>query len=100
MSPATAVLDRDLNRPAASERLALAVRPVGGWAVEAACRRVDTSGGNDPFYSADGESHPETRGRQQRAKRICGRCPVRRACLRHALDTGEPHGIWGGLTEH
>lgn len=27
------------------------------------------------------------------------RCPVRMVCLAVALDTGEPYGIWGGLTE-
>ena len=30
---------------------------------------------------------------------VCRRCPVRVACLAVALNTGEPHGIWGGLTE-
>ncbi|MGH3321327.1 MAG: WhiB family transcriptional regulator [Streptosporangiaceae bacterium] len=33
------------------------------------------------------------------AKAICSRCPVRRECLVWALETGEPHGVWGGLTE-
>jgi WhiB family transcriptional regulator, redox-sensing transcriptional regulator len=33
-----------------------------------------------------------------RAKRICGRCPVRAACLAWALATAEPHGIWGATT--
>jgi WhiB family redox-sensing transcriptional regulator len=32
------------------------------------------------------------------AKRICAYCPVRQACLDYALNAGEPHGIWGGLT--
>ncbi|MCA1228645.1 WhiB family transcriptional regulator [Saccharopolyspora sp. 6M] len=33
----------------------------------------------------------------RRAKRICGRCPIRQSCLEFALRTGEP-GIWGGTT--
>jgi WhiB family redox-sensing transcriptional regulator len=33
------------------------------------------------------------------AKAVCARCPVREACLRFALDTGQNYGIWGGLTE-
>ena len=33
------------------------------------------------------------------AKWICGRCPVRADCLRHALSRGEASGIWGGTTE-
>ena len=31
-------------------------------------------------------------------KTVCWTCPVRRACLAYALDTGEAFGIWGGLT--
>jgi hypothetical protein len=33
-----------------------------------------------------------------REKAICEGCPVREECLAYALDAGEPHGIWGGLT--
>jgi hypothetical protein len=32
------------------------------------------------------------------AKKICRRCPIAAACLREALTTQEPHGVWGGLT--
>jgi WhiB family redox-sensing transcriptional regulator len=36
------------------------------------------------------------------ARRICGRCPVRNACLQYAMDVeadGERlHGVWGGLS--
>lgn len=32
------------------------------------------------------------------AQAICGRCPLRTACITHALTTPEPHGVWGGLT--
>ena len=30
------------------------------------------------------------------AKRICGECEVRSACLTGALARGEPWGVWGG----
>jgi WhiB family redox-sensing transcriptional regulator len=33
------------------------------------------------------------------AKAICARCPVSDPCLRHALDNGLDHGIFGGTTE-
>lgn len=33
------------------------------------------------------------------AKLVCGRCDVRSACLRWALETGQGHGVWGGLDE-
>lgn len=33
------------------------------------------------------------------ALKTCRRCPVRMVRLAVALGTGEPYGIWGGLTE-
>ncbi|WTW95460.1 WhiB family transcriptional regulator [Streptomycetaceae bacterium NBC_01309] len=33
------------------------------------------------------------------AKSICRACPVRSACLDHALNFREDHGVWGGLDE-
>jgi WhiB family redox-sensing transcriptional regulator len=33
------------------------------------------------------------------AKKLCVRCPVRKACLGFALTTRQDYGIWGGLTE-
>ena len=33
------------------------------------------------------------------AKFICGTCPIRSACLRWALDTGQEAGVWGGTSE-
>ncbi|MFE1451936.1 WhiB family transcriptional regulator [Streptomyces olivaceoviridis] len=36
----------------------------------------------------------------KQAKRICGRCPIRSACLAWALDTRQPAGVWGGMDEH
>jgi WhiB family redox-sensing transcriptional regulator len=36
----------------------------------------------------------------ERAKRICGRCPVVEQCLHHALSMWpDPDGIWGGTDE-
>ncbi len=32
----------------------------------------------------------------ERAKMMCGGCPVRRQCLAAALERGEPWGVWGG----
>lgn len=34
---------------------------------------------------------------QEEAKRICRTCPVRRECLRDALDRRDRYGIWGGF---
>nr|WP_206024106.1 WhiB family transcriptional regulator [Rhodococcus sp. 14C212] len=32
----------------------------------------------------------------ERAKTLCGRCPIRTHCLAAALDRAEPWGVWGG----
>lgn len=32
------------------------------------------------------------------AKSLCRQCPVQVECLRFALDTRQPFGIWGGLS--
>lgn len=43
-----------------------------------------------------GDAHAD---QVRKAKGVCGRCPLARACLRYALDYGElDEGIWGGLT--
>lgn len=33
------------------------------------------------------------------AVQLCHTCPIRPACLRYALESGERYGVWGGLTE-
>ena len=33
------------------------------------------------------------------AKTVCGTCPLQRACLNWALDTGQEAGVWGGTGE-
>ncbi len=58
------------------------------WRHRAACRGVDP----DVFYPpSDEDAEP--------AKAICAQCPVRQACLEHALANRERDGIWGGATE-
>lgn len=32
------------------------------------------------------------------AKKFCAMCPVQAACAEYALVSGEPEGVWGGLT--
>lgn len=37
----------------------------------------------------------------ERAKQLCGGCPVRAPCLQGALERREPWGVWGGdIVEH
>ncbi|WP_028708624.1 WhiB family transcriptional regulator [Propionicicella superfundia] len=33
------------------------------------------------------------------AKKVCRTCPVREPCLQWALDAGQDHGVWGGMSE-
>ena len=36
---------------------------------------------------------------QNRAKQLCGGCPVKTECLAEALDNEIEWGVWGGMTE-
>ena len=58
------------------------------WRKRAACRGVDP----EVFY-------PVTDEEAGAARSICSTCPVREACLEHALAAREREGIWGGATE-
>jgi WhiB family redox-sensing transcriptional regulator len=35
----------------------------------------------------------------EEAKQVCRRCEVREQCLSWALEAGQDHGVWGGLSE-
>jgi len=41
---------------------------------------------------------PDHRGHTGPAREICRRCPHRQPCLDWALQTGQTHGVWGGLS--
>lgn len=58
------------------------------WRNRAACRGLDP----DIFYPPSDEDAWE-------AKAVCDTCPVRQACLEHALAAREREGVWGGATE-
>ncbi len=66
------------------------------WREQAACLEYPAV----LFFGVDDSETPaERRAREDRAKRVCWGCGVRRECLEYALATKEPYGIWGGLTE-
>lgn len=48
------------------------------------------------------KQYPDDRslGEIAEAKRVCAGCPLatRDACLERAIDLGDTHGVWGGLT--
>jgi WhiB family redox-sensing transcriptional regulator len=68
---------------------------VWAWQLRALCRGVDSSA----FFPPDGERGHARARREARAKDMCGRCPVVQQCRAHALNVGEPYGVWGGLSE-
>jgi WhiB family redox-sensing transcriptional regulator len=67
---------------------------VWDWQLRGACRGP----AGDLFFHPDGERGAARTRRDVKAKTVCRRCPVLDQCLRHALATHEPHGVWGGLT--
>ncbi|MET7285286.1 WhiB family transcriptional regulator [Streptomyces sp. NPDC005573] len=58
------------------------------WQAQALCAQT----GADFFFPEPGSSVRE-------AKRICGLCEMRSACLEYALDNDERFGVWGGMSE-
>lgn len=46
----------------------------------------------DAFFPEKGRTAPE-------AKAVCARCEIRDECRDWAISTGEPHGVWGELSE-
>jgi len=75
---------------ASKEVLAVRFRTFEGdrsWVERAACV------GHPPhiFYVERGHD-------ASKARAVCASCPVRLACLRHAIETGNRFGVWGGAT--
>jgi WhiB family redox-sensing transcriptional regulator len=67
----------------------MALRPLGRWVAQAACRGADTN----LFFPERGDT-----AAVQAAKAICRSCPVLELCRQHALSHPAERGIWGGLT--
>ncbi|MFH8483663.1 WhiB family transcriptional regulator [Streptomyces sp. NPDC018055] len=65
----------------------------GDWRNRSACRDVDP----ELFFPTG--TDPRSQAQARRAKRVCGGCPVRAACLSWALDNKQDTGVWGGLDE-
>lgn len=64
------------------------------WQERAACRGMNSSA----FFSPWGERGQARRDREEQARRICGPCEVADLCTAMALELGEEHGIWGGMS--
>lgn len=76
-------------------RLPNPLADVWAWQLEAACREVNP----ELFFHPEGERGAERRSRGSQALAVCHECPVMQCCRDHALEAGEPYGVWGGLTE-
>lgn len=64
------------------------------WMASAECLGIDP----DLFFP-EGSTGVKARLQIAAAKAVCSTCTVRIDCLLHAVNQGEEHGIWGGLTE-
>lgn len=78
---------------ASISRLPMPIQETWEWQYEGACRETNP----ETFFSPDAERGPRRRRRESAAKALCAVCPVRQACLEHALAVREPYGVWGGL---
>lgn len=63
------------------------------WRLRAACRDEDPE-----LFFPVGAMGPALLEAEQ-AKQVCRRCAVTGPCLVWALETGQDHGIWGGMSE-
>jgi len=63
------------------------------WPDRAACI------GEDPeLFFPIGNTGPAVRQIEE-AKAVCRTCPVIDKCLEYAIETGQDHGVWGGMSE-
>lgn len=58
------------------------------WMLSAKCRDYPPG----TFFPSDGVG-------VDKARRICGECPVKAKCLEYALAYRIDHGVWGGASE-
>ena len=63
------------------------------WRAQAICRDTDP----ELFFPVGTTGHALTQ--IDRAKQVCGECPVSVQCLEFALETNQDSGIWGGTSE-
>jgi WhiB family transcriptional regulator, redox-sensing transcriptional regulator len=63
------------------------------WRKDAICRDTDP----DLFFPVGSTGYALVQ--IDRAKQVCGECPVSQDCLQYAIDTNQDSGIWGGTSE-
>lgn len=85
----TVSLPYEITEPEHFDLAGLLERTRPEWMSKGSCQDYP----QEWWFPSRGES-------SEAAKAICAKCPVRAACLDHALTTGERHGIWGGTSEN
>ncbi|MFM7686781.1 MAG: WhiB family transcriptional regulator [Actinomycetota bacterium] len=63
------------------------------WKKDAICRDTDP----DLFFPVGTTGFALVQ--IDRAKQVCGECPVNEDCLQYAIETNQDSGIWGGTSE-
>lgn len=63
------------------------------WREYGACTREDPE-----LFFPIGDTGPALLQLEE-AKAVCRRCPVLETCGNWALETGQAHGVWGGMSE-
>jgi len=66
------------------------------WQQRAACQGMDSS----RFFGPERERATAGAARIAAAKGVCADCSVVLECRVFALHSGEPYGVWGGLSEY
>lgn len=64
------------------------------WRHRGACRDEDP----ELFFPVGRDDVGPNRLQVAEAKAVCRRCPVMSRCRAWALATGEPYGVWGGMS--
>jgi WhiB family transcriptional regulator, redox-sensing transcriptional regulator len=93
--------DRDARprtgpRPARPQTRVVMQIPAGverGWRKLAACRDEDPE-----LFFPIGDTHA-AREQTEEAKAVCQRCDAVKSCLAWAFESGQQHGVWGGMSE-
>jgi WhiB family transcriptional regulator, redox-sensing transcriptional regulator len=70
-----------------------ASRRKADWRDDALCRAEDP----EDFFPVG--ATPVAKATERHAKAVCFRCPSLQACGQWALETRQPFGVWGGMTE-
>ena len=65
------------------------------WRESAGCTSVD----DYFFFAPESETDSARHLRESIARGICGGCAALDLCRRYSLETAQPYGVWGGLTE-